>query len=133
MARDRSQGRPDGSDPAGITTAEAKLGLSGAGRALASEEIAGVAHWVGAEKPQKLKDLFPDLNYGDDEVGRKDRFDAAFPDGPDPWYVGKDYPKGGTEILSMGLQKLIEDPVGFAKVDPEFCKYVLGCLDGSLR
>jgi hypothetical protein len=91
-----------------------------------------LAHRVGTEPPRKLNDVFPAQSYRDDEEGRKDRFDEAFP-GSSAYYVGKDYGRGATEIMSMGLQKLHEDPVGFAEKDPEFCKFVLGILDGSLR
>lgn len=70
------------------------------------------------------------------EFGRKDKFDAAFGESS-AWYVGKDYGRdgagGGTEILSMGLQKLYEDPGTFAEKDPEYFKFVVGMLDGSLR
>jgi len=49
------------------------------------------------------------------------------------YYVGKDYKYKATEALSMGLQKVFEDPLRFAKLDPEYFKFVLGQLDGSLR
>lgn len=48
-------------------------------------------------------------------------------------YCGKVYSGGrATEILSMGLQKLYSDPIHFAKNDPEYFKFVVGVLDGSL-
>jgi hypothetical protein len=33
----------------------------------------------------------------------------------------------------MGMQALFDDPVGLAKKDPEWAKWVMGILDGSLR
>ena len=33
----------------------------------------------------------------------------------------------------MGLQRLYEDPAGFAHSDPEYTKFLLGILDGALR
>lgn len=90
-----------------------------------------LAHRVGSEPARKLNEIFPGSKYGDNERGRKDKFDEAFGDAG--WYVGKDYGRRSTEILSMGLQKLYEDPLTFAEKDPEYLKYVLGILDGSLR
>ncbi len=92
-----------------------------------------LAHRVGDEKPARMKDLFPGYRYKREEMGRKDRFDRAF-DLHSAYYVGKDY--GGThasEITSMGLELLHEDPGHFARADPEYCKFILGLLDGSLR
>lgn len=67
------------------------------------------------------------------EMGRKDQFDRAFPE-QSAYYVGKDYGGGkATEILSMGLQRLYEDPAAFVDQDPEYASYVLGYLDGSIR
>lgn len=37
-------------------------------------------------------------------------------------HTGKDY---ATEILSMGLERLYWDPIGFAKQDPEYLQFVL--------
>lgn len=62
---------------------------------------------------------------------REDKYGAAFGDAK--WYVGKHYPSGDTEILSMGLEKLYDSPLDFAEKDPEFFKFLLGILDGSLR
>lgn len=89
-------------------------------------------HRIGNETPSKLKDLFPDSGYRDDEFGRGDEFGKAF--GNQKWYVGKHYNDGiTTEVIPMGLQKLYTDPTGFAEKDPEFCTFIMGILDGSLR
>jgi hypothetical protein len=81
-----------------------------------------------------MKDKFGG-SYDDSERGRKDKFDEAFNESEsESYYVGKDYSGAGyTEILPMGLQKLYNDPVGFAMKDPEYFKYVTGIMDGSLR
>jgi hypothetical protein len=97
---------------------------------------------VSGEQLRSLRSLFPKRNYDASERGRKDRFGQAFDkDAVEAWYCGKEYrhnprkpdTRYATEILSMGLEKLITDPVKFAKKDPEFCAYILGILDGSLR
>ncbi|HXS24491.1 MAG TPA: hypothetical protein VN719_09690 [Gemmatimonadales bacterium] len=89
-------------------------------------------HRVGDEKPAKLKELFPEKGYKDNEFGRKDEFTRSM-SLHYAYYTGKDYGTYATEVLSMGVQKLYEDPHGFAAKDPEYCKFILGILDGSLR
>jgi hypothetical protein len=70
--------------------------------------------------------------YRSDEMGRDDDFAKAF--GKDnAWYVGKHYSHGSTEIVSMGVELLYNDPVGFAEKDPEYFKFIVGILDGSMR
>ena len=49
------------------------------------------------------------------------------------FYTGKEYPDKATEIVSMGLELLYEDPYNFAKADPEFFDFIMGILDGELR
>jgi hypothetical protein len=88
---------------------------------------------VGSETPVNLAKKFPNSDYKANEFGRKDKFDSVFSE-ENAYYVGKKYTKiKATEIVSMGVQKLYEDPIGFAAKDPEFCKFILGVLDGSIR
>lgn len=84
-------------------------------------------HRVGDEKPKQLKKVFPGTKYRDDEVGRKDNFDKAF-EPTSAWYCGKDYPHKTTEILSMGIQKMRDDPKGFFTKDPEYAKFIMSVL-----
>ena len=37
-----------------------------------------------------------------------------------------------TEILSMGLERLITDPIEFVKEDPEYAAFVLGICQGAI-
>lgn len=103
----------------------------GGGKKLNERSQEFLKYRVGNEPPTSIKDVLKDNFYDASEKGRKDNFDRAF--GEQGWYVGKDYGKFATEITSKGLEKLFADPVGFAKNDPEYCKYILGILDGSLR
>lgn len=91
-----------------------------------------LAHRVGNEAPTQLKKIFPERKYRSDEFGRKDHFDR-FMSLNEAYYTGKDYKGYCTEVVSMGLQKLYEDPAGFASKDPEYAKFICGILDGSLR
>lgn len=77
---------------------------------------------VGGEKEQDL------TAFGmPGEKGRKDNFDKVF-DMASAYYIGKVYPDGGTEVLSMGIQKLYEDPATFIKRDPEFAQLIIDIL-----
>jgi hypothetical protein len=100
-----------------------------------------LAYRVGSEKPRRLGKLFKGHGYSLWETGREDQFgqyfSAAGSDGKfsdvAAWYVGKQYSHDATEVLSMGIEALYTDARGFAAKDPEFCKFIVGILDGSLR
>ena len=112
------------------------------------------------ETPTQMKKLFPTYNYDSNEVGRKDKFEEVWERyfkekwqlgrsdrelGVDQlqrrtewslnraYYNGKKYDHPSTEILSMGLEMLYLDPVTFARVDPEYFKFIVGVLRGDLR
>jgi len=87
---------------------------------------------VGDEKPISLSAKFPDKKFREDERGRKDEFEKHF-DEIDSYYVGKTYTGDATEIMAMGVQALLKDPGGFAKNDPEYCKFVLFMLRGEYQ
>lgn len=80
----------------------------------------------GAEPPVPLKQAIGDYGYADDEIGVKDRFDAAFTE--TAHYVGKLYPSGDTEIVSMGLERLYADPGTFAQADPDYFRFMVEVL-----
>lgn len=82
---------------------------------------------LGDEKQQSLAKLFPGRGFEPHEAGAKDRFDRAFED-MDAHYVGKSYGSGSTEVVSMGVEKLYDDPVGFAANDPEYFHFILWAL-----
>jgi len=80
--------------------------------------------WVNTrtrnETEKRLKDLFPNSGYDDNEVTKPDRFLMNYRDKSSGPYTGKVYGHGSSEVLSMGLQLFYDDPVGFAKSDPDF-------------
>lgn len=123
----------------GESAAHVKVGVHEAGHAIesrfpgairASKEF--LAYRLKGETPVKLSEKFPGHGYGTTEVGAKDKFDLAFPESA-AYYIGKEYNLEATEVLSMGVEMLYSDPAGFARKDPEYCAFVLGILDGSLR
>jgi len=69
------------------------------------------------ETYQPLKTL-TGHNYADNEIAKPDDF--AHP------YMGKDYGGHADEFISMSTQKLYEDPIGFAKSDPQSYNFVMG-------
>lgn len=81
---------------------------------------------VGNEQLQQLNKVFPGYGFEDDEYARKDHFDRYFR-GSNAYYCGKEY-GANSEILSMGMQALYEDPVGFFKNDPEYANFVVSVL-----
>lgn len=81
-------------------------------------------------KDVKMVDVFPNHGFEDWEKGNKDEFDKAF-DSADAHYIGKKY-NGATEVISMGIQKIYEDPQHFAEKDPEYFNFIVGVLRGVL-
>ena len=75
------------------------------------------------EKPQKLKDLTK-INYKDNEISKPDKFFDA--------YCGKIYNVPATEIMSMGLQQIYNNPLEFAEKDREYMSFVISNLRGEV-
>ena len=74
---------------------------------------------------QPLRRMTGDLGYTEDEIAHADRFINQ--------YVGKEYPGSTTEVVAMGVEHMMRDPVWFYEHDREhflFTKYV---MDGGLR
>ena len=84
-------------------------------------------HRTAGETPQSLKAL-TGRNYDSDERARPDRFF-------DP-YCGKVYGSDAnptaTEILSMGVERLVQNPVRFLREDREYAAFCLGLIRGML-
>jgi len=74
---------------------------------------------------EKLKDITGHSAYSDDEVAHRDKWLSP--------YTGKVYSTLGTsEVISMGVQYLHDDPVAFAKNDPSHFNFVIAFLRGGL-
>lgn len=81
-----------------------------------------LAHRTVGEEALRLRDLVPGSSYKPDEVAKPDRFE-------DP-YTGKIYPDGATEVISMGLQYLYNNPRKFARRDPDFFRFIVELVNG---
>jgi hypothetical protein len=77
---------------------------------------------TAGEKPQRLSVLMPEYVFGRNEVAKPDRFMAP--------YAGKIYESGWTEIVSVGVQWLYDDPVRLAREDPEYFAFIVDVLRG---
>jgi hypothetical protein len=90
---------------------------------------------VGNETPTDLSAKFGVNQFDPGETGRKDNWSDLFDESDETsaYYIGKSYPGGPTEVLSMGIQLMYNDPARFAAKDPEYFKLVSAIMDGSIR
>jgi len=77
----------------------------------------------------KLADLNP--IYADDEIGNGDGFGKLFGERSIAAYCGKKY-ADATEIISMGIAELYDNPVHFARTDPDYFNFIISYLRGML-
>lgn len=78
---------------------------------------------AGNENSIKLKTLFPNSKYKDNEITHKDRWINP--------YSGKIY-GSCTEVLSMALTHFVQDPVAFYEKDREHFAFAVAVLRGWL-
>jgi hypothetical protein len=81
------------------------------------------------ELPQPLNKLTSTRRYDSTEIAYEDKWAER---GTSP-YAGRVYrgsleAAGATEVLTTGLERLYDDPVGFAKQDPDYFKFILSVL-----
>lgn len=74
------------------------------------------------EEWQSLNKLTGKTTYGEEEVAKPDKFISP--------YMGRRNSERSSEILSMGMQYMYEDPVKFAKEDPDMFKFIFNLLRG---
>jgi hypothetical protein len=77
---------------------------------------------TAGDKVKRLKDIFPTHGYKADEITMEDKFFTP--------YVGKIYSgsryggRRSTEIISMGIERIFEDPILFFKEDPDHFNFI---------
>lgn len=76
------------------------------------------------EPTQRLRDLTGNYGYGLSEVAYKDEWEKR----GGSHYMGKLYPRASTELLTMGVERMIADPKEFADKDPEYFRFMLEIL-----
>jgi hypothetical protein len=75
---------------------------------------------TAGEATQPLRVLTDTQAYGPNEVARPDNFRSP--------YVGRDYGRQATEVLSMGMQWLGADVWGFMEEDPDMFDFVFAAI-----
>lgn len=71
---------------------------------------------------EQLADIHPGRGYDDSERVKRDRWLEP--------YMGKDYNRNATELVSMGVQFLHERPAQFAKDDPDMFDFIFNLVRG---
>ena len=95
-----------------------------------------VKYRTAGETPVQLNKVLPTFKYKPNEYGMKDDFAKMFEvsDKNDllnhAYYTGKTY-KDGTEIISMLMETLWDNPAALAENDPEAFKFIIGYLRGA--
>ena len=89
------------------------------------QAVAFLERRTAGEEAQKLKDIYQGYDYEDHEIAKSDKFFNA--------YVGKVYQDANgktyaTEVVSMGMENMWHDPIGFAKNDPDYFDFIFGLL-----
>lgn len=77
----------------------------------------------------RLSEINPRAGYRDNERTLRDRWEHP--------YTGKVYDfdsdeNSASEVISMGIESLYEDPIGFFRADPEYADFIIAYLRGSL-
>lgn len=75
------------------------------------------------EKLVPLNSLKKNSAYDSSEMCRPDKFFSP--------YIGKEYKNNATEVISMGVQELYDDPVNFATKDPDMFDFIVDFLRGG--
>lgn len=79
---------------------------------------------ANGQSPQSLRRLTGNRGYGTEEVAYEDNWVKN----GGAHYMGKVYPDNATELLTMGVERMINDPKSFADSDPEYFRFVLTIL-----
>ena len=81
---------------------------------------------AGGLPPVRLDKLVPNVGYGPREIAFEDQWKQK----GGSHYMGKVY-SDATEVLTMGVERLISDPLDFAQKDPEYFKFLIKTLQGD--
>lgn len=99
------------------------------GAALRAKRLAFFESRTQGDKVELLRELFPTANYGRNEKIKRDKWIEP--------YMGAIYDddspnKAASEIISMGVQMLYENPLELIQKDPEYFDFLIGYLRGEL-
>lgn len=77
------------------------------------------------ERPKRLRELTGNPNYGYSEIALEDEFKKR----GGSHYMGKVYDRESTEILTMGVERLLGDPTNFYLDDREYFDFMIEILN----
>lgn len=77
---------------------------------------------TAGDKLEKLSDITGNKSYDASEKARRDKFISP--------YMGKDYGRASTEIVSMGLEYMYAEPARLAKEDPDYFDFIYDLVRG---
>lgn len=73
-----------------------------------------------------MSDITGNRNYKASEMAKPDDFDSP--------YTGRIYKRSGdTEIISMGLEQMFNNPAKFARDDPDYFDFIFTTLENARR
>lgn len=100
-------------------------------------EIGHAIEYANDNKIGKRSNEFLAAKTFDEEVKHLgkgyEKYEVATQNGFKNAYTGKYYSGSATEILSMGLQHMYEDPVGFAEQSPDHFNYTAAVMQGLIQ
>ena len=108
----------------GVRIAVHELGhaIDHAHPSLATRAIAYREARTAGETARRLRDITGHKGYKLHEIAKCDQFIDC--------YMGKIYGPRSSEILSMGLEYMYDDPIGFAQKDPTTFDFILRLMKG---
>lgn len=110
------------SDGAKVAVHELGHAIDRAHPSLVQRAIAYRESRTVGEQARRLRDVTGVRAYKLDEIAKCDRFIDC--------YMGKIYGHRSTEILSMGLEYMYDDPIGFAQKDPTTFDFIFRIMKG---
>ena len=79
---------------------------------------------ANGEQPKQLRVLTGMKGYKPNEVAYEDEWKKR----GGSHYMGKVYPRASTELLTMGIERMLADAKSFAEKDPEYFRFMLEIL-----
>lgn len=73
---------------------------------------------------ERLRDMTGSRSYGTNEVAYRDRFEEL----GGTHYMGKWYDRPSTEVLTMGIERLMANPRTFYDQDPDYFQFIIETL-----
>jgi hypothetical protein len=83
-----------------------------------------LAKRANGDQPKQLRVLTGNKAFGRDEIAYEDEWKKR----GGSHYMGKVYDRASTELLTMGIERILADAKSFAEKDPEYFRFMLEIL-----